>query len=182
MTLANIITIFRILLVPVFLVIILTEMQNKEIIAFLVFITASLTDALDGYVARKMNQVTDLGKFLDPLADKLLISAALLALVHLGRVAAWVAAVIIIREVFITGFRYYYFFKDNSFSASWLAKRKTLFQVISIAIIIIHTRLPYPDVMLQLGTVLLYVAVFLSVYSGLEYLVKYSRSTAGVEK
>lgn len=169
-------------MVPVFLVFILTEMQDKEIIAFIVFLAASLTDALDGYLARKMNQVTDLGKFLDPLADKLLISAALLALVHLNRVAVWVAAVIILREIFITGFRYYYFVRENSFSASWLAKRKTLFQVLSVAILIIYTRLPYPEIMFRVGTILLYIAVFLSVYSGLEYLLKYSRSTAGVEK
>ncbi|MCP5107576.1 MAG: CDP-diacylglycerol--glycerol-3-phosphate 3-phosphatidyltransferase, partial [bacterium] len=102
MTIANIITTGRILLVPIFLVILLTEMQNKEIIAFLIFLVASITDAVDGYFARKLDQVTELGKFLDPLADKLLIAAALLALVHQGKVAAWVAAVIILREIFIT--------------------------------------------------------------------------------
>ena len=102
MTTANIITIIRIILVPFFLVILLTEMQNKEFIAFAIFVIAAVTDALDGYFARKYNEVSDLGKFLDPLADKLLVSAALIALVYLQEVETWVAAIIILRELFIS--------------------------------------------------------------------------------
>ena len=134
MTIPNIITVCRIILVPIFLVILLTEMENKEIIAFCIFLIAAITDAVDGYFARKLNQITDLGKFLDPLADKLLITAALLALVHQGVVSAWAASIIIIREIFITGFRFYFLVKDSSFSASWLAKKKTLFQVVAISL------------------------------------------------
>jgi len=178
MTVANIITAGRILLVPIFLVILLTEMQNKEIIAFVIFIVASVTDAVDGYYARKLNQITELGKFLDPLADKLLIAAALLALVNQGKVAAWVAAVIILREIFITGFRFYFMVKDSTFSASWIAKKKTLTQIVSISLLIIHSKLPYPDVIFEAATYILYLAVFLTVYSGVEYVFKYSRSTA----
>jgi len=89
MTTANLITIIRIVMVPFFLVILLTEMQNKEIIAFAIFVVAAVTDSLDGYIARKFNQVSDLGKFLDPLADKLLVSAALIALVYLQEVETW---------------------------------------------------------------------------------------------
>jgi CDP-diacylglycerol---glycerol-3-phosphate 3-phosphatidyltransferase len=174
MTVANLITIGRILLVPIFLVILLTEMENKEIIAFFVFVIASITDAIDGYFARKFNQITNLGKFLDPLADKLLVAGALLALVYLGYVAAWVAAIIIFREIFITGFRFYYLVKDASFSASWLAKKKTMVQVIGIAIVIVHPKLPYPDFFLEFGTAVLYVAVLLAIYSGIEYVIKYS--------
>ena len=175
MTKANIVTLLRILLVPIFIVILLTEMENKEIIAFIVFLFASISDAIDGYIARKFNQVTDLGKFLDPIADKLLISAALLALVSLGEVETWAVAVIILREIFMTAFRFYFYMKEASFSASRIAKNKTLFQIIAISIFIIYKKLPYPDYLHRVGTLILYVAVFLTVYSAIEYVVKYSQ-------
>lgn len=176
MTIANIITILRIVLVPIFLVILLTEMQNKEIIAVSIFVIAAISDAIDGYIARKYNQVTDLGKFLDPLADKLLVSGALLALVHLGLVEAWVATVIILREIFITGFRFYFLVKESMFSASWIAKKKTGFQIIAIALIIVSEKMPNKESMFALGTLLLYIAAILTIYSGIEYVVKYSKA------
>jgi CDP-diacylglycerol--glycerol-3-phosphate 3-phosphatidyltransferase len=176
MTVANSITVGRIVLVPIFLVILLTEMENKEIIAFLVFLVASITDAFDGYFARKYDQITELGKFLDPLADKLLVAGALLALVYLGIVATWIAAIIVLREILITGFRFYFLVKDSMFSASWLAKKKTMVQVIAIALLILYPKLPYPDLVLEIGTAILYVALLLTIYSGIEYIVKYSNS------
>jgi CDP-diacylglycerol--glycerol-3-phosphate 3-phosphatidyltransferase len=176
MTLANVITIGRIILVPIFLVILLTEMENKEIIAFVIFLVASITDAVDGYFARKYNQITELGKFLDPLADKLLVTAALLALVHLEYVDAWVAVIIIFREIFITGFRFYYMVKDSDFSTSWLAKKKTFVQVVAIGLLIVHPKVPYSHLIWEIGTITLYFAVFLTIYSGVEYVMKYSRS------
>ena len=176
MNLANLITILRIVLVPIFLVILLTEMENKEIFAFIIFIIASISDAFDGYIARKYDQVTELGKFLDPLADKLLIAAALLALVYLQLVETWVAAVIILREFVITAFRFYFLVKDSTFSASWLAKKKTLFQIIAISVLILHNRLPgFEPHILKAGTYLLYFATFLTLYSGIEYIIKYSK-------
>jgi CDP-diacylglycerol--glycerol-3-phosphate 3-phosphatidyltransferase len=181
MTIANIITVLRILLVPIFLVILLTEMENKEIIAFLVFLIASISDAVDGYFARRLNQITELGKFLDPLADKLLVAAALLALVYLEFVAAWVAAVIIIREIFITGFRFYFVVKDSAFSTSSLAKKKTLFQIIAISTLILHPKFPDPETTFEVGTIILYVALFLTVYSGIEYVMKYTRTRTTVD-
>ena len=120
--------------------------------------------------------MTGLGKFLDPMADKLLVSAALLALVYLQIVETWVAAVIILREILITAFRFYFLVKDASFSASWLAKKKTLFQIVSISILIIHSKIPtYHEHVKMAGTLLLYFAAFLTVYSGLEYIIKHSR-------
>lgn len=175
-TLANVITIGRIILVPIFLAILLTEMENKEILAFIIFLIASVTDAVDGYFARKYDQITELGKFLDPLADKLLIAAALLALVYLHFVAVWVATVIIFREIFITGFRFYFLVTDSAFSASWIAKKKTLFQIISISVLILHPKLPRPELFLEIGTYLLYFAVILTLYSGAEYVFKYART------
>lgn len=182
MTVANIITVIRIILVPIFLVILLTELDNKEIIAFIVFLIASITDAVDGYYARKLNQITELGKFLDPLADKLLIVGALLALVHQDIVAAWVAAVIIMRELFITGFRFYFMVTDSTFSASWIAKKKTLFQIISISLLILYPKLPHPELMYQIGTWVLYFAMALTIYSGVEYVFLYSRSSGSVKE
>lgn len=176
MTVANSITIGRILLVPIFLVVLLTEMDNKEFIAFAVFLIASVTDAVDGYMARKYNQITDLGKFLDPLADKLLVAGALLALVYLDVVATWVAAIIILREIFITAFRFYFLVKDSSFSASWMAKKKTMTQVIAIGILILYPKLPDPQLFLDIGTYTLYLAAVLTIYSGVEYVWRYSKS------
>ncbi len=181
MTIANLITVVRIILVPIFLVILLTEMENKEIVAFIIFLIASISDAIDGYIARKLNQITELGKFLDPLADKLLIAAALLALVYLEFVSAWVAAVIILREIFITGFRFYFVVKDSNFSTSPLAKKKTLFQIIAISALILHPKFPDPVATFEVGTIILYVALFLTVYSGIEYVIKYT-TTKTTEK
>ena len=175
MTKANIITIVRIIMVPFVLIILLTEMDNKEFIAFAVFVIAAVTDAIDGYVARKYNQVSDLGKFLDPLADKLLVAAALIALVYLQEVSTWAAAIIILRELFISVFRFYYLVNDASFSASLPAKLKTTFQIIAVSILIIYRKLPFADYLRLLGDVVLYVAVFLTVYSGGEYIIRLSR-------
>ena len=176
MSIANVITILRIILVPIFLVILLTEMDNKEIFAFIVFLIAAVSDGIDGYIARKYDQVTGLGKFLDPMADKLLVSAALLALVYLQIVETWVAAIIILREILISAFRFYFLVKDASFSASWLAKKKTLLQIVSISLLIIHNKIPiYHEHVKVIGTILLYFAAFLTIYSGLEYIIKHSR-------
>jgi len=175
MTLANLITLVRILLVPLFLVVLLTKMQNREVLALAVFLLAALSDSLDGWVARKYNQITDLGKFLDPLADKLLVAAALIALVSLQRVDTWVAAVIILREIFITAFRFYFLVQDSVFAASWIAKKKTMIQMISVGVLIICEQLPYPEVFYRVGTIMLYVAVALTIYSGAEYVVHYAR-------
>jgi len=177
MTTANIITIIRIVMIPLFLVILLTEMQNKEFIAFAIFVIAAVTDSLDGYVARKYNEVSDLGKFLDPLADKLLVTAALIALVYLQEVETWVAAVIILRELFISAFRFYFLINNASFSASIPAKVKTTFQIVALAILIIYRKMPFSDYLGLLGTAVLYIAVFLTVYSGAEYVIRFSRQS-----
>ena len=176
MTTANMITIFRIIMVPFVLVILLTEMQNKEIIAFAIFVTAAITDSIDGYIARKFNQVSALGKFLDPLADKLLVSAALIALVYLQEVETWAAAIIILRELFISAFRFYFLINNASFSASIPAKIKTTVQIVAISILILYRKMPFADYFYILGTVVLYVAIFLTLYSGAEYVIRFSRS------
>jgi CDP-diacylglycerol--glycerol-3-phosphate 3-phosphatidyltransferase len=176
MTTANMITIVRIIMVPFVLVILLTEMQNKEIIAFTIFVTAAITDSIDGYIARRFNQVSALGKFLDPLADKLLVSAALIALVYLQEVETWAAAIIILRELFISAFRFYFLITNASFSASVPAKIKTTVQIVAISIIILYRKMPFANYFYKLGTVVLYIAIFLTIYSGAEYVIRFSRS------
>jgi CDP-diacylglycerol---glycerol-3-phosphate 3-phosphatidyltransferase len=175
MTHANYITIGRIVLVPLVLIVLLTELQNREIIAFVIFVIAALTDAIDGFVARRFNQISNLGKFLDPLADKLLVSGVLIALVYLREVDSLAAAIIILREILISALRWTFLLKNNSFSASVMAKLKTTFQVLALAVIIIHEQTPFPDFFEIVGIVLLYISIFLSVYSAAEYLIKYNR-------
>jgi CDP-diacylglycerol---glycerol-3-phosphate 3-phosphatidyltransferase len=176
MTAANIITIIRIIMVPFVLVILLTEMQNKEIIALAIFVTASITDAIDGYIARRFNQVSALGKFLDPLADKFLVSAALIALVYLQEVETWAAAIIIFREIFISAFRLYFLVNDASFSASLAAKTKTTFQIVAISLLLLYRKLPYAHYFFKFATAILYIAIFLTIYSGAEYVIRFRRS------
>ena len=105
MNIANKITIFRVFLVPIFLIVLYIDFPYNEFVATAIFIIAALTDTLDGYLARSRNLVTNFGKFIDPLADKILVSAALIALVEMNKVPAWLVIIIIAREFTITGFR-----------------------------------------------------------------------------
>ncbi|MCK5220995.1 MAG: CDP-diacylglycerol--glycerol-3-phosphate 3-phosphatidyltransferase, partial [Candidatus Aminicenantes bacterium] len=93
-----------------------------------------------------------------------------------NEIETWAAAVIILREIFMTAFRLYFFMKEASFSASKIAKNKTLFQIIAVSIFIIYKKLPYPEYLHKIGTIVLYIAVFLTVYSAIEYIIKYSKS------
>ncbi len=162
-------------MIPIIIVILLAEMENREILAFIIFVLAAITDAVDGYVARKYNEVSDLGKFLDPLADKLLVSAALIALVYLNLVATWVATILILREIVISTFRFYSLTQKSSFGASIPAKLKTTLQVVAIAILIIHRKLPFSSELKIIATYLLYIAVAFSLYSGGEYLLRMNK-------
>ena len=125
----NVLTMLRIVAVPVIVVALLDETPNGDTLAAVVFALAALTDGLDGYIARRRQQVTTFGKLMDPLADKLLIIAALVSLVSLDRLAAWVAMVIIAREFAVTGLRSVAAEQGVVISASWLGKVKTGLQV-----------------------------------------------------
>lgn len=174
MTLANLITLARIFMIPFFLVILLTKMENKEIIAFVIFLIAAVTDAVDGYLARRMNEVSSLGKFLDPMADKLLISAALIALVHLNEIETWAATIIILREIFISAFRFYFLVNEASFSASASAKWKTTLQITAVAALIIYRKLPLADHIFFAATAVLYISIVFSLWSAFQYVRQYS--------
>ena len=163
LNLPNVLTLLRILAVPVIVVALLGETPNGDALAAGVFALAALTDGLDGYIARRRQDVTTFGKLMDPLADKVLIIAALVSLVSLGRLAAWVAMVIIARELAVTGLRAVAAEQGVVISASWLGKLKTALQVAAVFALIIWD--PSPTSV----DVLVYVAVAVTVISGADY-------------
>lgn len=167
MNAANAITVARILLIPVFLVLLFVEVPYGEYLAVAVFALAAATDKLDGYVARRHKTITAIGVFLDPLADKLLVSAALIALVSLERLPAWVAMVIIGREFAVTGLRLFASAQGVSIPADRLGKAKTFSQIVAIIFLLVpRAAFPYDTVV---ADVLIYTAVALTLVSGIEY-------------
>lgn len=172
--LANGLTIFRILLIPVFMVFMLgldiIPAWLSASIAAGIFVIAALTDTLDGYFARSRNAVTVLGQFLDPLADKLLISAALISLLSLGRISAWIAMMIIAREFAVTGLRLVAAAERVVIPASPLGKIKTVSQVIAVIALILPQRGYILD--RPLSWYLIYIAALLTVISGIDYFLK----------
>lgn len=171
MNLPNKLTIFRVILIPFFVVFLLLDPSNQtyRYIADAIFIIASLTDMLDGKIARKYNLVTNFGKFMDPLADKLLVSAAMICLIATGQLAAWIVIVIISRDFIISGFRL--IASDNGIviAASYWGKFKTVFQMLMIIVLIANIQMPFFTV---LGTILIYVALVLTIVSLIDYIVK----------
>jgi CDP-diacylglycerol--glycerol-3-phosphate 3-phosphatidyltransferase len=168
--LPNVLTVLRILAVPVIVVALLGETPNGDALAAAVFALAALTDGLDGYIARSRGSVTTFGKLMDPLADKLLIVAALVSLVSLGRLAAWVAMVIIAREVAVTVLRAIAAESGVVIAASWLGKLKTALQVAAVFGLIIWDPAPVAV------DALVYVAVAVTVISGADYFFGIRRS------
>ena len=159
----NVLTVVRILLVPVLIAALLSESEYGDLFAAIVFAVASLTDAIDGYIARSRNLITTFGKLMDPVADKLLVIAALVSLVSLDRLAAWVAMVIIARELAVTGLRTLAVEQGVVIAASWMGKAKTALQIAAILAVIAFDPTPvWVDV-------LLYVAVAMTVISGADY-------------
>ncbi len=170
LNLPNTLTVLRILLVPVVVVALLDETPNGDAIAAGVFALAALTDGLDGWIARNRGEITTFGKLMDPLADKLLVTAALVSLVSLGRVEAWVAMVIIAREFAVTGLRAVAAERGVVIQASWLGKVKTILQIAAIIALIVAAT-PAP-----LGVdILVYVAVAATVISGVDYFFGFRR-------
>jgi CDP-diacylglycerol--glycerol-3-phosphate 3-phosphatidyltransferase len=165
----NTITIARIMLIPVFLVVLFSEIPHGDVWAVGVFALAAGTDKLDGYVARRRNSVTAAGMFLDPLADKLLISSALIALVSLHRVAPWVAMVIIGREFAVSGLRLVGIAQGVSIPASRMGKLKTASQTLAVLFLLVsYTAMPHFNLV---ENILIYTAVALTLASGIEYFV-----------
>ena len=171
MNLPNKLTILRTLMIPVFLFFLLTDCAGdySKWIAVVVFILASLTDFLDGHIARKYNLVTNFGKFMDPLADKLLVCSALIALVDLNRIAAWIVIIIIAREFIISGFRLVASDNGVDIAASYWGKFKTAFQMITIIMLVLNLNVPFINI---INTVLIYISLGLTVISLIDYIAK----------
>ena len=165
MNLPNKLTIFRVILVIPFVALML---NGYDLLAVAVFIIASLTDLLDGKIARKYNLITDFGKFMDPLADKLLVCAAMICLVEMGRLPAWMVIVIISREFIISGFRLVASDNGVVIAASYWGKFKTTFQMLMIIVLILNLG----GVFDMIGLVLTWIALILTVVSLIDYLVK----------
>ena len=171
MNLPNKLTIFRVILIPFFVIFLLLDASNQtyRYIADAIFIIASLTDMLDGKIARKYNLVTNFGKFMDPLADKLLVSAAMICLIATGQLAAWIVIIIISREFIIRGFRLVASDNGIVIAASYWGKFKTVFQMLMIIVLIANINLPFFAV---LGTILTYIALVLTIVSLIDYIAK----------
>ena len=171
MNLPNKITLIRVLMVPIFLIIFNLDFQYSTYIAAIIFILASLTDTLDGYIARSRNLVTNFGKFVDPLADKVLVSAALISLVEVGKAPAWIVIVIIAREFTITGFRVIAASEGITIAASPLGKLKTATQLIAIIALLLNN-FPFRIINIPFDIIMLYISLLFTILSGIDYIYK----------
>jgi len=168
MTLPNKITLSRIVLVPIFLYYLLKGYNN---VALIIFLVASLTDFLDGYLARKMNLVTKLGKFMDPLADKLLIAAGLIGFVQLGQISSFIAFIIISRELIISVFRAVAASEGVVIAASIWGKIKTNTQILAILFLLLSDKINN-NLNFDLVSVVVYLATISTIISGVDYIYK----------
>jgi len=163
-------TLLRIFFVPLVVVLLLTSGHNMDLWAVVVFLLAATTDLLDGYLARKRGQVTSLGILLDPIADKLLTSAAFISLVYLHLISAWMAVIIIGREFAVSGLRAIASAEGFSLEVSELGKTKMVFQVVAITVVVLERRLP----LLRLpGSVLLWMVVLFALASAGQYFISF---------
>jgi CDP-diacylglycerol--glycerol-3-phosphate 3-phosphatidyltransferase len=174
-SLPNALTIIRILAIPIVLFLLLHPEQIYRLITAVFFLAVAVTDTLDGYIARRRGMVTTLGTFLDPLADKLLIVAALISLIPTRGVPSWMVIVIIGREISVTGLRGIALSQGIVISASTLGKYKTIFEVASITFLILNGNY-FSLKLYQVGMGLLWVAMGLAVISGVDYFKKFLKS------
>lgn len=168
MNLPNKLTMFRVILIPFFIVFLLIPITSYDKwIALVIFIVASLTDLLDGKIARKYNLVTNFGKLMDPLADKLLVCSALICLIELHKIPAWMVIIIIAREFIISGFRLVASDNGVVIAASYWGKFKTTFQMVAVCLLIAD--IPAVHLLTQ---IVLWIAVILTVVSLADYIIK----------
>ncbi len=170
----NTITLARISVVPFLFVLLCNPGPFWSVVLAALFVLASITDFVDGFIARRYNLITTLGKFLDPLADKLIVNSAMILMIPSGRIEAWIVVIIIMRDLIVDGLRSMASSEGVYIQASTLGKQKTVAQIVAVTALMIH----YPFLGLDahfIGTVILYVALFLTVYSGMDYAVKFFR-------
>lgn len=173
MNTANKITLFRIILVPVFMALFMMESSVCRLAALAVFIIASASDALDGYIARHYNQITTFGKFVDPIADKLLVTAAFVILLMYGRMSPWALMIVLAREFIVTGLRLVAVSEGTVIAASVWSKAKTVSQMVAIiaAMALMYDFFPQNAAML-ITNIMIWISTVLTVISGVDYLVK----------
>ena len=165
MNTANKLTMLRIFLIPVFLVVLYLDFPFHMLFALAIFILASVTDFVDGYIARHYNLVTDFGKFMDPLADKMLVMSALLWFVEMGRFPAWALLIVVVREFAVTGLRLIAVERGRVIAAAWSGKIKTASTMVCICLMLVFHHL-------TLDMVCVAVILFTTIYSGMEYFLK----------
>lgn len=165
MNTANKLTMLRVIMIPVFLLALYIDFPFNNIVALIIFILASVTDFIDGYIARNFDQITDFGKFMDPLADKLLVISAMLWFVKVGQMEAWVVLVVLAREFAVSGLRMVAAPKGLVIAAAWSGKIKTAATMVCICIMLV----PIPAI---LNTLCVAVILITTVVSGIEYFVK----------
>ena len=174
MNLPNKLTIARVCMVPLFMVALMMNTGTSRVVAMVIFALASLTDMLDGKIARKYNLITNFGKLMDPLADKILTAAAMVCLVELGDLAAWIVVIILFREYAITGLRSVAASENIVVAANIWGKVKTVCQMFALMLLMLK-----PQIMalcgINLGLWLMYVALILTVYSGADYVWKLNK-------
>jgi len=168
MNLPNKLTLLRIIMIPVFIIVLMT---GHYYISAVIFILASFTDFLDGYIARKYNLVTNFGKIMDPLADKMLVVSALICLVELGDVAGWMVIVILAREFTITGLRTVAAAQGIVIAAGWSGKIKTVLQMIAVPALLLQNW-PFSLIGFPFATIMLWAAVIMTIVSGAEYIIR----------
>jgi len=177
--LPNTITMLRIGVIPVLFGLLFSPGPAMSLVIAILFIAAALTDILDGYIARRFKIVTTMGKFLDPIADKLIVNTAMILMIPIGRIPAWIVAVIIIRDFAVDGIRNIAASEGMVIQASPLGKRKMLCQIFAVSALMIH----YPFIGADahaIGMVILFIALVLTVTSGIDYFLKFYRN--GIRK
>ena len=171
MNLPNKLTLLRICLIPVFVILMLSQVSNFFLISCVIFIIASITDFLDGKIARKYNLVTDFGKFMDPLADKLLVLSALICMIEYDLVAGWMVIIIVARELTVSILRAIAADNGKVIAASGGGKIKTTSQMIAIILLLIGANYSNSQIVF-VGTIAMYIATIFTLYSGIAYLYK----------
>lgn len=171
MNLPNKLTVFRMCMVPVFILFTYLPIPGRYLISLIIFLIAAITDALDGKIARKYNIITDFGKFMDPLADKLLVIAALICLIGPGFVPAWIVILIVARELSVSIMRAIAAADGKVIAAANSGKIKTVTQMLAIVFLLLGVHIG-GGIILTVGTILIYVSALLTIYSGYEYFYK----------
>ena len=166
MNTANKLTLLRVVMIPAFLLVLYLDVPGASYWALAIFVAASLTDTLDGYIARHYNQVTVFGKFMDPLADKCLVVAAMLWFVEIGQMPAWAVLIVVIREFAVSGLRMVAADKGRVIAAGWSGKVKTASTMVCIV------RMLIPPVAREISSLCVAVIVLTTIYSGVEYFIK----------